>query len=91
MSVEVRRPKDLPDPLEPGRESTASKSDVERARRVVTQHLGLLAHPPQAIGIVLGHAPYADFAKSHREALRSKYDVKSKLVMEGISADARRG
>lgn len=84
ISVEVRRPKDLPDPLEPGRASTASKSDIERARTVVTRISEYWQTLRKPSGIVLGDAPYADFAKSHRAALRSKYDVKSKLVMEGI-------
>ena len=83
MSVQVPR-KDLPRPLEPGLRSTASKADVERAGEVVTSISEYWRTHRKPTGIALAGATYADWVKSHAEFSKSKYDVSSEAVPEGI-------
>jgi len=83
MSIDVRV-KDLPRPLDPGRESTASRADVERAREVVmriSEYWRTLRKPP---GIALGVATSPEYVKITVKSRSGKFTGTSKIVVEGI-------
>jgi hypothetical protein len=84
MSVDVK-PSRLPRPLEPGRKSTASKADVERAREVVTSIHEYWRTERAPTGVALGAAARPDFVNTRADFRKSKYDVSSKVVPQGIS------
>jgi len=83
MRVQVPR-KDLPRPLEPGLKSTASKADVEKARKVVTSISEYWRTHRKPAEITLGYVAYADWVKTHATFSKSKYDASSEAVPEGI-------
>ncbi len=84
MQVDAQRPKALPAPLDPGEDSTATTSDVDRARAVVTRISDYWRTLRKPSGVKLAYASYADYVKSAKDFRRSKYDVDSQIIIEGI-------
>jgi hypothetical protein len=84
MTIRVK-PSDIPRPLRPGRESTASKADVERARDLVTSIHEYWRTSRRPTGIALGTAASPDYVDIRADFRKSKYDVSSEVLPEGIS------
>jgi len=84
MTIRVK-PSAIPRPLGPGRESTASKADVERARELVTSIHEYWRTSRRPTGIALGPAASPDYVDIRAAFRKSKYDVSSEVLPEGIS------